>query len=92
MYCIRVGCGRLNMITWTATLASTRQNTRGTLCDVLLATDRWEASKVDGGSTWFFEPRTCMEDFPQSTKTCAIGCGQLRNKMPVRRALSTFLG
>lgn len=55
-------------------------------------TYRCDGLKAVGGSCGLVEPRTCMADLPQRLNILTIGWGLFRNRMPARRALSTFRG
>jgi hypothetical protein len=72
--------------------ASDGQKMRGTLDDRSVVTDKWDKLKVVGGSERLVEPKTCIVGLPHNEKICAMGCGELRKRTPVRRAVSTCLG
>jgi hypothetical protein len=64
----------------------------GTLHDGLVVTWRWDGLKVAGSVLALVEPKTCIADLPQRLNICVIVCGLLRNRVPARRAISTFRG
>lgn len=89
MYCIRLGCGLSKSIIWM--LEALTHEIFGARSEGFVVARTHDGSQPSMDEL-LVTPKTCIEDWPQISKTRCKACGALRYRMPVFKAFSTFPG